>query len=55
LIIFFIGDDMKIINSLEEIYFDLALVVNKMVLEDKGITYSVYNEVRDEILKKWKV
>jgi len=36
----------------EDIYMDLALFINKLMLDDKIITYNLYKEVQDVILKK---
>jgi len=41
-----------VINKKEDIYMDLALFINKLMLDDKIITYNLYKEVQDVILKK---
>lgn len=40
------------INKKEDIYIELALFVNKLMLEDKAIKYDLYKKVEDIILKK---
>lgn len=41
-----------IINRKEDIYIELALFINKLMLDDKCITYDLYKKVEDSILKK---
>lgn len=41
-----------IINKKEDIYIELALFINKLMLDDKYITYDLYKKVEDNILKK---
>ena len=41
-----------IINKKEDIYIELALFINKLMLNDKYITYDIYIKVEDSILKK---
>ena len=46
--------DMKmVINSKKDIYIDLAFLLNKLVLDDNFVTYELYKEVQDDILKNF--
>lgn len=40
------------INSKKDIYVELALLINKLVLDEKKITYALYKEVQDAIINK---
>ena len=40
------------INEKKDIYINLALFINKLMLDDKYITYDLYKNVEDSILKK---
>lgn len=42
----------KIINTKEDIYINLALFVNKLMLDDNIIGDSLYREIQDVLLKK---
>ena len=41
-----------IINNKNKIYIELALFINKLMLDDKFITYNLYKITEDAILKK---
>ena len=43
-----------IINKKEDIYVELALFINKLMFDDKYITYDLYKKVEDSILIKKK-
>ena len=43
-----------IINKKEDIYIELALFINKLMFDDKYITYDLYKKVEDSILIKKK-
>lgn len=40
------------INDKKDIYVNLALFVNKLMLDDGIVTYNLYKEVQDSILRK---
>lgn len=42
-----------IINDKKDIYLELALFINKLVLNDRIITYDLYKEVQDAIYKEF--
>lgn len=39
-------------NSRSDIYRELALFVNKLMLDDEVITYNLYKMIKDGILKR---
>ena len=41
-----------IIREKKDIYVELALFVNKLMLDDKLITYNLYKVAEDYLLKK---
>lgn len=41
-----------IINKKNDIYKELALFINKLMVDDKIITYNLYKEIEETILKK---
>ena len=44
-----------IINEKKDIYINLALFINKLMLDDNLITYNLYKVTEDAILKKSQV
>ena len=43
-----------IINEKKDIYINIALLINKLMLDDSLITYNLYKITEDAILKKGK-
>lgn len=41
-----------IVNRKKDIYINLALFINKLMLDDNLITYGLYKVTEDSILKK---
>jgi len=41
-----------IINKNEDIYYEVALFINKLILDNKLITYKIYKVTEDMILKR---
>ena len=42
----------RVIKNKKEIYIDLSLFINKIMFDDKFITYDLYREVQDYIMKE---
>ena len=45
----------KLINSKEEIYLEVALIINKSLYDDKKIAYYTYKVTEEKILQRIKI
>lgn len=43
------------INNKKDIYIELALFINKLMLDDNLITYNLYKVTEDVLLKKSQI